>query len=412
MKHGRIFRILCVILLISVTAVSAAAAEYRLLKKGDTGEDVLALKERMYRLGYFTNPKLTDSYNGTTVERVMLLQKLNGFEPDGIASPELQEWIFSDQCIWQEPTPVPTPEPTPVPTPVGPTVSVSLPAVNEDGFTDDETVFIYADREDGHWIRMSKDTNIEIRRFSDPYTKTVWFETYIRLKEPRRLTSLLSNGKVAGRAFLHPDQLAKQQNAFFAISDDFYGYRHTNLKSDVLGILIRNGEIIGTKTKKASSKNWPPLDILAQYADGSMKTFVSDEHTADEYLAMGITDTWAFGPILIAGGELCPDIVNWNQKSKEPRMALGYLGDRSYCVLTAVGRTKESAGVTLKWMAEKMLEMGAAEALNLDGGGTAALIFEGDVINRKKGYKSADLRSVTSLIGLTDDETSQNVSTN
>lgn len=393
---------LVLIVLLSLAVTSVCFAEYRTLRKGDRGDDVLALKEQMYRLGYFTTSKLTDSYNGTTVERVMLLQKMNGLEPDGIATPELQELIFSGQCVWQDPTPEPSPVPTPVPTPVGPSANVELPPTDGEGFAEDGTVFMLADREDGQWIRLTENTSVEIKRYSDPYEKIVWFETYIRLREPQRLLSLLSDGKVPGRAFMHPDKLAEQKGAVFAITDDFFGYRHTNLKSDVLGILIRNGDILGTKTKKAASKNWPPLDIMAMFSDGSMKTYVSDEYTAEEYLEMGVTDTWAFGPILVSEGEIPEDLDNWNLKSKEPRMALGYMGERSYCVLTVVGRRKDSSGATLKWMAEKILQMGAKEAINLDGGGTAALIFDGDVINRQEGYRSGDLRSVTSLIGITE----------
>lgn len=404
-RHTLCFLVLTVLIALFVCA---ASAEYRTLKKGDTGDDVLALKERMYRLGYFTNPKLTDSYNGTTVERVMLLQKINGFEQDGIASPELQEWIFSDNCIWQAPTPEPTAVPTPVPTPVGPSVKVEMPDMDQEGFTRDGTEFIHSDREDGHWLLLNSNTAIEIRRYTDPFERIVWFETYIRMRGSQRFVSLLSDGKIPGRAFMHPDKLAAEKNAVFAITDDFFGYRHTNLKTDILGILIRNGKIIGTKTKKESSKNWPPLDILALFSDGRMKTFISDSHTAEEYLDMGVTDTWAFGPVLVADGEIPSDLNEWNQKSKEPRMALGYMGERRYCVLTVVGRRKESSGATLKWMAEKIRDMGAVEALNLDGGGTAALIFDGDVLNRQQDWKSSDLRSVTSLIGiLTASETDQ-----
>ena len=42
-----------------------------------------------------------------------------------------------------------------------------------------------------------------------------------------------------------------------------------------------------------------------------------------------------------------------------------------------------------------MIELGVVEAVNLDGGGTAALMFMGEVLNRS----SRNLRSVNSLIG-------------
>ena len=52
-------------------------------------------------------------------------------------------------------------------------------------------------------------------------------------------------------------------------------------------------------------------------------------------------------------------------------------------MLTVNGRQNQSKGVYLDWLAWKMLELGAQEALNLDGGGTVALVFMGESINVK-----------------------------
>ena len=46
-------------------------------------------------------------------------------------------------------------------------------------------------------------------------------------------------------------------------------------------------------------------------------------------------------------------------------------------------------------LAQKMQELGCTEALNLDGGGTAAMMFMGEVLNRS----DKKMRSVSTLIG-------------
>ena len=58
------------------------------------------------------------------------------------------------------------------------------------------------------------------------------------------------------------------------------------------------------------------------------------------------------------------------------------------------GREEASKGARLSWMAEKLQSLGVREALNLDGGGTAALMFMGRVLNRSE----KNMRSVGSLI--------------
>ena len=51
-------------------------------------------------------------------------------------------------------------------------------------------------------------------------------------------------------------------------------------------------------------------------------------------------------------------------------------------------------------MAEKMYDLGCVEALNLDGGNTTCMIFNGDMINRVEGISTQSIRDVNSLIGV------------
>ena len=73
--------------------------DYRVLNKGDKGDDVLALKKRLQELGFIRNgSKTTDVYNDVAIERVKLFQRQTGMTEDGIASQELQAYLFSDKA--------------------------------------------------------------------------------------------------------------------------------------------------------------------------------------------------------------------------------------------------------------------------------------------------------------------------
>ena len=52
------------------------------------------------------------------------------------------------------------------------------------------------------------------------------------------------------------------------------------------------------------------------------------------------------------------------------------------------------AGVRLSWLADRLLEQGCVEALNLDGGGTACMYFNGKVVIQGQ----PNLRSMGSMI--------------
>ena len=194
----------------------------------------------------------------------------------------------------------------------------------------------------------------------------------------------------AGYKLVSPELLQEKAHPLFAMSDDMYGIRLQ--KYDYKGIVIRDGEVIATKTRNSAKKRaWPNLDAMAVFADGSMKTCVCDAYTAEEFLAMGAVQVFSFGPVLISDGEINPEVLNPKYYPyNEPRVAIGMVEPWHYVAVVVRGRPKGSyAGVHLDWLAELLKEKGCVEALNLDGGQTATMIFNGKIIETgDKGLRS------------------------
>ena len=63
-----------------------------------------------------------------------------------------------------------------------------------------------------------------------------------------------------------------------------------------------------------------------------------------------------------------------------PRAALG-LGETELIAAVSEGRADDEAGLSLAELAEAMVGLGAAEAINLDGGGSASLVVGGRLRN-------------------------------
>ena len=279
----------------------------------------------------------------------------------------------------------------------------NAPEPDADGFLDSDEPYIYANRDTGEWSYLSRDIHVEIRQKVDKSVPHKWLEAAVRYRKPAWFGSMLSEStpeqkKKSGLNPAKPLTIAEKHQAVFAISDDFFGYRiWNNIK---VGIVVRNGWIWSEKTRAADGGAWPPLDIIAQFADGSMKTFVSDAHTAQEYLDMGVVSTYAFGPILVENGQVSEDMKNWKDTEKAPRLALGIAADGTLVAVDALGRRKDSTGVTVARMASKMVELGVKDAFNLDGGNTTCMIFMGDMINHTLKVSNESIRSVNSLIGI------------
>ena len=199
------------------------------------------------------------------------------------------------------------------------------------------------------------------------------------------------------------EDLIEKNPSILAVSDDMYGLRITPIgkgktKYDYHGVIIRNGEVIATKTRNSQKKrNWPNLDTMAVYQDGSMKTYDCDALTAEEYLEKGAVQVFAFGPWLISEGKANPKLEKINNYS-EPRVALGMVEPYHYILIVTAGRpTSKYQGYKLRWLADKLEEYGCTEGLNLDGGATVALAFNNKIIlHGDMGSKT--LRNLGSMI--------------
>lgn len=73
-----------------------------------------------------------------------------------------------------------------------------------------------------------------------------------------------------------------------------------------------------------------------------------------------------------------------------PRAAIG-VGDGRIVAVVADGRSAADAGLTLVELADLLVALGAAQALNLDGGGSASLVSDGRLRNRPRADHEIEL---------------------
>jgi hypothetical protein len=91
------------------------------------------------------------------------------------------------------------------------------------------------------------------------------------------------------------------------------------------------------------------------------------------------------GPILLtAGGEAAQLIEGRNDSfstTRHPRSAVGVTKDGKVMLVAVDGRQTFSRGISLPELAKVMKDLGAVDAINLDGGGSTCLSIFGMVIN-------------------------------
>jgi phosphodiester glycosidase len=107
------------------------------------------------------------------------------------------------------------------------------------------------------------------------------------------------------------------------------------------------------------------------------------------------------GPLLVAGGRAVVDDADREgfaagagqfdsdiTAERHPRCALGVNDDELLAVSCDGRRTGVDAGLDLAELARLLVSLGATEAVNLDGGGSATLVHRGHLLNRP--YSSVD----------------------
>ena len=254
--------------------------------------------------------------------------------------------------------------------------------------------YLLEDEENGQWQYATADLSIRVTRFReqpDSYIREYCVaEVYASEASPLfTITTPATKRLAQGYNLKYAEKLVEDNPVVLAVSDDYYGYRHQRILNAgatwPVGIIVRNGELLYKKTRNSANRRpFPPMDTLAVYGDGSMKARICDELPAEQYVEDGATQVFSFGPWLIRDGEINekeagPDAVYLNYS--EPRCAAGMVEPYHYIfVVVGVPDDQKYLGVKGDWLIAKLQEYGCTEALNLDGGGTACMVFNGKVI--------------------------------
>lgn len=137
----------------------------------------------------------------------------------------------------------------------------------------------------------------------------------------------------------------------------------------ISGLAICSGTSLGTAMGAAGDKR------LELRQDDRM--YIVD--SADP-VESGTRDACEFGPALIVDGENVSEGSTWN--SPQPRAVIGQSDRLETMMVVIEGRLTDSMGCGIAPIAEKLLEYGCVQAMNLDGGTSAILYYKGAYITR------------------------------
>lgn len=137
----------------------------------------------------------------------------------------------------------------------------------------------------------------------------------------------------------------------------------------ISGLAICSGTSLGEKLGAAGDKR------LELRQDDRMYVVDSADPVGED-----TRDACEFGPALIVDGKNVAGDSSWN--TPQPRAVIGQSDRLETMMVVIEGRLTDSIGCGIAPIAEKLLEYGCVQAMNLDGGTSAILYYKGQYITR------------------------------
>lgn len=140
-----------------------------------------------------------------------------------------------------------------------------------------------------------------------------------------------------------------------------------------LGITMHNGQLVHNDPSQWNDDPTIGITNKGQLIVGS--------YTVQQLRQMGVTQSVAFGPVLIQNGKPVYGINTWGVA---PRTAIGQLRNGTMVFVVTDGRLVNGVndlGASIAELRQLMLNLGCINAANLDGGSSATMVYNGKLIN-------------------------------
>ena len=197
------------------------------------------------------------------------------------------------------------------------------------------------------------------------------FKGYLlKVNDPGRVKVAATRylGKIGERA----EDIAKDTGAVAVINGGMFNDPQGNGSGGhPQGILMSDGRIL---SKDYGVSNY---DVIGM---NQSNVLVLGHYSLTHIKQMGIRDAVTFGPFLVVNGK--PAITHGDGGwGIAPRTAIGQTKDGTILMLVIDGRQIGSLGATLKEVQDVMLEYGAYNVANLDGGASTVLYYHNQIVN-------------------------------
>ena len=228
-------------------------------------------------------------------------------------------------------------------------------------------------RKPGTTVRYYLDDTIFALAWKEVHDSCVYTFSEVKVAHPSQFRRFLSGDRYGTAQQFLTTEMSRSVNAVVASSGDFYGYR-------TIGTVVYGGTVYRCDDR---------LDLCLVDEEGDLQFLYAGQIPDPEALQQyaednGIRFSLSFGPVLVENGEqkdLGPYPVG---EYDEPfsRSALCQMGQLHYLLAAANMENYYPMVPTLPQFARRIAETGCTMAYTLDGGQTAAITMDHQLINQ------------------------------
>lgn len=194
-----------------------------------------------------------------------------------------------------------------------------------------------------------------------------WQGLMMIVKDPSRVFVGTCRDVYDGSTGLNSTRIAKRYGALLAINGAFFvDTNYVGNGGTPKGLVFSQGE-----------QKYGGLDTVYNLIGFDQdNNCICGTMTGRKALELGVRDGVTCNPILVQNGEMNAGIKG--QTFMDARSAIGVREDGAVLMLMVDGRMAHSIGASTPDLAECMLEFGAVNAGNLDGGGSVSIYYAGE----------------------------------
>ncbi|WP_315080650.1 phosphodiester glycosidase family protein [uncultured Clostridium sp.] len=218
-------------------------------------------------------------------------------------------------------------------------------------------------------ISKNKDDTIELYDITDnPKFKGY----YLLVNDPKRIkigtsSKLGIEGETTSEIAENNDAVASINGGAFV---DKTSVKWTGTGAYPDGLVMSNGETIYSSLDKDDR-----TDLFGITKEGIL---IVGKYSENQLKKLGVQEALSFGPTLVINGKMTDITVDGGIA---PRTVIGQREDGAIILMVIDGRSLTSLGATYKEIQEVIYKLGAINAINLDGGKSTTMYYDGEIIN-------------------------------